>query len=49
MHHIHAKACRGQTKVLDPLELDLLLVMSHYVGAEHQTRSSLRIVSPLDH
>lgn len=30
-----AGACGGQTAALDPLELELLIVVSHHVGAKN--------------
>jgi hypothetical protein len=34
MYHMHAGACRGQTKALDPQRLDLQMVVSHRMDAE---------------
>ena len=41
-------ACRGQKRVLDPLELELGIVVSQHVGARGHTQSE-RAKSALDH
>lgn len=39
---------RGQKRVSDPLELDLQMAVSHYVGAGNWTHSSVRATSVLN-
>lgn len=42
--------CGGQKRVLDLLELELLVIMSHtYIGARNRTWSSKRATSALNH
>ena len=38
----------GQKKTLDPLKLELQMVVSHHVGAENRTSSSGRAASVLN-
>lgn len=35
MHHLYAGAQEGQKRVSDPVELELQVVVSHYVGAAY--------------
>lgn len=44
---MHKGAYRGQKKVMDALELELQVVVSHHLGAENESGSSLREVSAL--
>lgn len=37
VHHVYCGACGGQATVLDPLKLELQMVVNYYVGAGTHT------------
>lgn len=45
-HHVYAGTCGGQHT--ESLELELQVVVGHYVGAGTEPRSSLRAASALN-
>lgn len=46
---MHKGAYRGRKKVMDALELGLQVVVSHHLGVENESGSSVREVSALNH
>lgn len=42
-------ACMAQKVALDPLELELQMAMSHYVGAENKSGISGRVAGAVNH
>jgi hypothetical protein len=43
-----AGVCEGQKRALDPLKLELQMLVNHYVGAGNQTTSSARAASAVN-